>query len=154
MPICPRCLSEIPAGTRWCTLCQASVTGSPEKLAPPLRRLGAFALDTSIPFLALSSILGSPGVRENRSLAVTLLAGYAFFAIALFAQGTTPGKKALGMRVIRENGGKPGLPAMMLREWIGKSISGAFFLLGYLWILFDRERQGWHDKLANTYVVQ
>jgi uncharacterized RDD family membrane protein YckC len=43
---------------------------------------------------------------------------------------------------------------MLVREIVGKTISGAVFLLGYLWILFDRERQGWHDKLANTYVVQ
>jgi hypothetical protein len=31
-------------------------------------------------------------------------------------------------------------------------ISGILFL-GYLWILFDNRRQGFHDKLAGTYVV-
>jgi uncharacterized RDD family membrane protein YckC len=31
-------------------------------------------------------------------------------------------------------------------------VSGIFFL-GYLWILVDDRRQGWHDKLARTLVV-
>ncbi|HNR59128.1 MAG TPA: RDD family protein [Methanothrix sp.] len=26
-------------------------------------------------------------------------------------------------------------------------------LLGYIWVLFDKKRQGWHDKIAGTYVV-
>jgi uncharacterized RDD family membrane protein YckC len=27
------------------------------------------------------------------------------------------------------------------------------FFLGFLWIFVDRRRQGWHDKIANTYVI-
>jgi len=43
---------------------------------------------------------------------------------------------------------------MLIREWIGKAIiSGMIFSLGFLWILFDRDNQGWHDKLVSTYVV-
>ena len=26
--------------------------------------------------------------------------------------------------------------------------------LGFLWIVFDQKRQGWHDKIAGTYVVE
>jgi uncharacterized RDD family membrane protein YckC len=26
--------------------------------------------------------------------------------------------------------------------------------LGFLWIAFDRRKQGWHDKIAGTVVVQ
>jgi uncharacterized RDD family membrane protein YckC len=43
---------------------------------------------------------------------------------------------------------------MLGREWIGKWISAVVFFLGYLWILFDPERQGWHDKLMSTWVVE
>ena len=32
-------------------------------------------------------------------------------------------------------------------------ILGVVFLLGYLWMLWDRERQTWHDKFANAVVV-
>ena len=28
------------------------------------------------------------------------------------------------------------------------------FDLGFIWILFDSKRQGWHDKLAGTVVIE
>jgi uncharacterized RDD family membrane protein YckC len=40
----------------------------------------------------------------------------------------------------------------VLRRHVGYVISGILFL-GFLWILFDNRRQGWHDKLAGTIVV-
>jgi hypothetical protein len=32
-------------------------------------------------------------------------------------------------------------------------ISAIPFSLGFLWVSFDRRRQGWHDKVAGTYVT-
>jgi len=29
-----------------------------------------------------------------------------------------------------------------------------FFFIGWAWALFDDSRQGWHDKIAETYVVK
>jgi uncharacterized RDD family membrane protein YckC len=29
-----------------------------------------------------------------------------------------------------------------------------FFFIGWVWALFDDNRQGWHDKIAETYVVK
>jgi uncharacterized RDD family membrane protein YckC len=43
---------------------------------------------------------------------------------------------------------------MFVREWVGKLISGMLLSLWYLWVLLDRDRQGWHDKLASTYVIE
>ena len=83
-----------------------------------------------------------------------ILAAYAVLALVLFARGTTPGKHLLRMRVIKENGANAGFLTMLGREWIGKWISGMVFSLGYIWILIDREHQGWHDKLLATYVVE
>ena len=57
------------------------------------------------------------------------------------------------MRVIKEDGTPAGFMTMLLREWIGKWISGLILLLGFLWILFDKDNQGWHDKLMSTYVT-
>jgi uncharacterized RDD family membrane protein YckC len=83
-----------------------------------------------------------------------LLLAYVFVALRLFARGTTTGKKLLGMYVIKETGQPAGFGTMLFREWIGKVISGAVLLLGYLWILLDKDRQGWLDKLASTYVIE
>jgi uncharacterized RDD family membrane protein YckC len=32
-------------------------------------------------------------------------------------------------------------------------VSGLALSIGFLWIEFDKKRQGWHDKLAGTYVI-
>jgi len=32
-------------------------------------------------------------------------------------------------------------------------VSGYACLIGYLWMLWDPEKQTWHDKVAGTYVV-
>jgi len=67
--------------------------------------------------------------------------------------GQTPGYKMLGMRVVRaRDGGKLSFGSAILRE-IGYIISSIFYL-GFIWILFDAQKQGWHDKIAGTVVVQ
>jgi uncharacterized RDD family membrane protein YckC len=35
-----------------------------------------------------------------------------------------------------------------------KLVSCAALGLGYLWMLWDAEKQTWHDKVAKTYVVR
>ena len=58
------------------------------------------------------------------------------------------------MRVVKEDGTNANFFTMLVREWIGKWISGLILSLGFLWILLDRDNQGWHDKLMSTYVVE
>jgi uncharacterized RDD family membrane protein YckC len=98
-------------------------------------------------------MLGLAGASRSFGLGFLLFVAYMIWAIRLFSQGTTPGKKMLGMRVVKESGEGAGFIVMLVREVIGKAISGAIFALGYFWILLDKDRQGWHDKLVSTYVV-
>jgi uncharacterized RDD family membrane protein YckC len=37
---------------------------------------------------------------------------------------------------------------------VGKFVSTIFILLGYLWIGRDRQKRGWHDHIASTYVIR
>ncbi len=41
---------------------------------------------------------------------------------------------------------------MLFRELIGKIISYMIFCLGFIWILIDKDSQGWHDKLIGSIV--
>lgn len=165
MPTCRTCNVEVPAGVRWCGICHANlINPAAGRLASPGKRLGAYCLDLLVPFVAFFIMMSAFGIGASTGtktsgalgflLAFGLLIGYVVWAFKLFAQGTTPGKNILGMRVIKENGERAGFGTMLIREWIGKIISGTVFSLGFLWILFDRDRQGWHDKLASTYVVE
>lgn len=166
MTSCPACQREVPPGDRWCRICHSNLT-SPTvgRLASPGKRLGAYFIDFVLPIGAAIFIMTvggagalAGGERAGGGLGCLLMSGlllaYVVFAVRLFAQGTTPGKRALGMRVVKEDGTTAGFGTMLFREWIGKVISRLVFLLGYLWILLDKDRQAWHDKLASTYVVE
>jgi hypothetical protein len=38
-------------------------------------------------------------------------------------------------------------------RYLGYLVSAAVFSLGFVWVSFDSKRQGWHDKIARTYVI-
>lgn len=38
-------------------------------------------------------------------------------------------------------------------RYIGYLVSGIVLSIGFLWVAFDGKRQGWHDKMAGTYVI-
>jgi uncharacterized RDD family membrane protein YckC len=68
-------------------------------------------------------------------------------------QGQTLGKMALGIRVYDfAHGGPIGYGRAFLRQ-IAQILSAVVFLLGYLWMLWDGEKQTWHDKIAGSVVV-
>ena len=67
-------------------------------------------------------------------------------------RGQTPGKRMLGLRVIRLNG-KPMTWWIAFERFGGYTASLSTGLLGFVQILWDRNRQGIHDKVAETVVV-
>jgi uncharacterized RDD family membrane protein YckC len=69
-------------------------------------------------------------------------------------RGQTPGKMVLGIKVVRANGEKVGLGWAALREIPGKIISLVGLFLGFIWIAWDKKKQGWHDKIADTIVIR
>ncbi|UCB43633.1 MAG: RDD family protein [Dehalococcoidales bacterium] len=77
-----------------------------------------------------------------------------YYWLFIGLKGQTLGKMAVGIKVINIQGEKPGLGLAALREIVGKLVSSIVFCLGYLWIAFDEQKQGWHDKIASTYVVK
>ena len=89
----------------------------------------------------------SLAVAMGLYLAISLLYDIGFWLLA----GQTPGKRVMGVRVVRTDGKRIKF-GNALRRWIGYTLS-AILLLGYLWILFDNRRRGFHDKLAGTMVV-
>jgi uncharacterized RDD family membrane protein YckC len=67
--------------------------------------------------------------------------------------GQTIGKATLGIKVVGKNG-KPLPVGRALLRWIGFIISGVVFSLGFLWININKQRRGWHDIIAGSYVVE
>jgi uncharacterized RDD family membrane protein YckC len=66
--------------------------------------------------------------------------------------GYTVGKKIMDIRVVSVNGKPIGWVEAFVRS-ISKILS-YFFFLGFLWMVWDSESQTWHDKIAETHVVE
>ena len=66
--------------------------------------------------------------------------------------GQTIGKLSLDLKVISVDGSPVTVGAALLR-YLGYIVSGAVLSLGFVWIELDKKRQGWHDKIASTFVV-
>ncbi|HUH12980.1 MAG TPA: RDD family protein [Longimicrobiales bacterium] len=80
-------------------------------------------------------------------------AGLYFTAFLALWKGRTPGKRLLRMRVIRLDGRPLGWWASFER-FGGYGASIVTGLMGFAEILWDRNRQGMHDKIARTVVVR
>lgn len=76
-----------------------------------------------------------------------------YFSVAHLLWGSTPGLRAAGLTLVDRQQRTPGSAAAATRV-LGAGLSAAYLGLGFLWILFDAHRQGFHDKIAGTYVVR
>lgn len=90
-------------------------------------------------------------ITEDLGLGFGWLALY-FTAFTVGWRGYTPGKRLLGIRVIRLDG-EPLTTWQCFERFGGYSASLAIGLLGFAQILWDRNRQALHDKIASTVVV-
>lgn len=116
------------------------------------QRFAASLLDgilLGIPYFVLSAV-SSVAVAYALYLLLAL-AYYTYFEGG--PTGQTLGKKALNIRVIDfAGGGSIGMSRAFIR-YIGRIVSSIPLFLGYFWMLWDREKQTWHDKLAGSVVV-
>lgn len=155
---CAHCSAALAKDAKWCPSCRRStrehVSG---KLASPLKRLAAAALDSLAPAFGTSVIVQfstNSGVVASNLVRTICIIAWAIWSMTLFSNGMTPGKWVLGLYVIDESGDTASFFRMLFREFVCKPIVSLPFLLGIAWVLFDRENQGWHDKIVNTHVVE
>ncbi len=118
-------------------------------------RFVAFIIDAillGIVNQVVASTLG--GGDPTRVNGLTTLIGIAYIVgLWTYWGGQTVGKKAMGIKIVKADGTPFGLVPAIIR-YVGYIISGVVLLLGFIWILFDPNKQGWHDKIAGTYVVK
>ena len=108
-------------------------------------------IDWVIAFVALLITVGI----FPYSLAVLVIIALPVIASVMVARwGGTPGKLALGLRVVSTHGGPVGMGAAFLRETIGKFLSSVFIMLGYFSALWDHQNRAWHDHIAETLVIR
>ena len=136
-----------------------------------LRRMGAYLIDGFVLYLVNfilifvgtiamginASELEGGGIEQIRLLLPLYIFGIivsiAYYTFFHGNTGQTPGKMICRLKVVRTNGEPLGYGKAFLR-WIGYIVSWFAFALGFLWVIFDRQKQAWHDKIAGTYVLK
>lgn len=76
----------------------------------------------------------------------------AFTVFLIQKTGATLGKKAVGIKIVFENGDGKSTGKILLRELIGKFIS-SIFLIGYIITAFTKRKRSLHDMMVKTVVV-
>ena len=115
------------------------------------RRFGAALIDGlifGVVRVVLAFIVGA-----NAAAGLALIGAAVYFVYFHGTTGQTPGDAALSIRIVAaETGGRLSYGRAFGR-WAMSFVSGFVLLIGYLWMIWDKEKQTWHDKVARTYVV-
>jgi uncharacterized RDD family membrane protein YckC len=133
-----------------------------------LRRSMAFIIDSTLFSLISSalalSIFGSeyPLLSQQASLANLLdwrLLIFDHGLPALFVISfwivwmATPGKLLLDCRIVDASTKEKAHTSQLIIRYLAYLVSTIPLGLGFIWILFDKHNQGWHDKLSKTLVI-
>lgn len=99
-------------------------------------------------------------------LSAGIMTGYNYYF--LMQSGQTPGKKVLKIKVVAESGGALNQDILVKREFMAKAapqvassfipvvgplVAAVYFLVGYLFPLWDPKKQTLMDRFAGTVVV-
>ena len=119
------------------------------------RRFVAFLIDGVVLFIVNQAIAGGAyGGDMTAASGLTFIVDIAYFVgLWTYWGGQTLGKKAMGIKVVKTDGSAVTLVTAIIR-YVGYIISAVGLLIGFIWVAFDANKQGWHDKIASTYVVK
>lgn len=147
--------------------------GSPDSLPPPglLRRLAAMLYDSLLVFAVAWTVtavavflrresVGEAAIRASGKAAVSglplqiaiVIALALFFGWFWTRTGQTLGMQAWRLRVQQPDGSPISWRQAVIRMG-GAVLSTLCLGAGYWWLLFDREKCAWHDRLSGTRVV-
>lgn len=118
-------------------------------------RVGAYLIDAVI-LIIVDLIVGL--IFRNSQALVSLIElvvslGYFVYFWSAAGGGQTVGMRALKIKVVKTNGSQLDYVGAVIR-YVGLVISFLVIFIGVIWVAFDPNKQGWHDKIAGTYVVR
>lgn len=108
-------------------------------------RMAALLLDLILVGIVMS-MLPTPGNGELLVLA-------AYGAVMWKLRGSTVGDIICGLKVVRLDGRPIDWPTAVVRAlscFLSLVVAG----LGFIWVIFDAQKQSWHDKIAGTTIVR
>ena len=141
-----------------------NVTSREPKYVGFWMRLFAFFIDslilTVIIALILIAIFGRNYIQlsmQGKTLWADILFQVVLPALAAILfwryRGATPGKMLISARIVDARTFGPPATGKLVGRYFAYLASIIPLFLGFLWIAFDKRKQGWHDKLAGTVVI-
>lgn len=129
------------------------------------RRVGASLIDTLAVLAVILPVLVAVYGTNYFSMAQGGLAGPVDFlvqvvfpavAVILFwkFRGATPGKMLVSARVVDAKTLGPLSNRQAIGRYFAYFVSMLPLMLGFIWVAIDKRKQGFHDKLAGTLVIQ
>lgn len=121
-----------------------------------LTRVLAFIIDAILLGVVngiLTAVLFGGDMTQGQGLGTILGLAYYVYFWSSAGGGQTLGMKALSIRVVRTDGAPLTVTGAIIR-YVGLIIAFIVFFIGVIWVAFDANKQGWHDKIAGTYVVK
>lgn len=85
-------------------------------------------------------------------LLLIVIAG-AYFVAFWTRRGQTPGKMAMGIKIVTGDGSEPTVEQSLLR-YLGYIVCCVLWYIPFLWALIDSRNQGIQDKFGGTIVVK
>lgn len=118
------------------------------------------SINALVSLLSLDAIIGrftvSLGYGGAVAAALAGVMGLLFVAaysiVGWSINGQTVGNLVMGIRVVRTDGSRitPGRAAVRM---LCAYVSGLLLFMGFIWLIFDPRRQGWHDKPVGSVVI-
>ncbi len=146
---CPSCGQSVTADAKFCPGCGRVLSGV-EYAGFWIRFLAGFidGLVLLIPNIVLSlAVEGLGGLLLQIALGLVYTVGF------WVAQGATPGKMAVGIKITTVDGAEIDFGKALLR-YFGYIASTITLFIGYLMIAFTGQKRGLHDYIAGTVVIK
>jgi uncharacterized RDD family membrane protein YckC len=99
----------------------------------------------------LSLILGSINPQLSSGLGTLIAVIYDVYFFT--STGQTPGMKLMSIKLVNASGELVTMGQAIVRVVVA-IFSGIVIGIGYLWMLWDANKQTWHDKAAGSFVVR
>ena len=126
-------------------------------------RVGASIIDTILIMLViwpLLTLIYGDDYNYSDSLVKgvwDVLISYIFPALVVIVfwmyRSATPGKMLLKIKIIDEKTGEKLSKGQSVGRYVAYYVSMLPVMLGFIWVAFDKKKQGWHDKLAGTVCI-
>ncbi|MDQ6711149.1 MAG: RDD family protein [Candidatus Dormibacteraeota bacterium] len=105
-----------------------------------------------LPTYALGTVVLHASLAGREGISLLIQISYFVYFWSSYGKGQTIAMQMLHMKVVRTDGSTLSVGSALVR-YVGLIVASFPLGLGLIWVGIDARKQGWHDKMADTYVL-